>query len=75
MASKNNHTVIDLFAGCGGLSLGLYQAGWHGVFAIENKHHAAEIFDPDSKWSLAFLFGGTWPFEYFEKTYTVKKNS
>ncbi len=28
---------IDLFAGCGGLSLGLYNAGWQGLFAIENS--------------------------------------
>jgi DNA (cytosine-5)-methyltransferase 1 len=28
-------TSIDLFAGCGGLSLGLHKAGWDGVFAIE----------------------------------------
>lgn len=42
MASNNNHTVIDLFAGCGGLSLGLYQAGWHGVFAIEKNPCAFE---------------------------------
>lgn len=28
---------IDLFAGCGGLSLGLYNAGWHGLFAIEKN--------------------------------------
>ena len=26
---------IDIFAGCGGLSLGLYNAGLHGIFAIE----------------------------------------
>ena len=38
MARKNGaYTVIDLFAGCGGLSLGLYQAGWNGVFAIEKN--------------------------------------
>ncbi len=39
-----SHTVIDLFAVCGGLSLGLYQAGWKGLFAIENtklKGHQA----------------------------------
>ena len=28
-------TSIDLFAGCGGLSLGLHNAGWNGLFAIE----------------------------------------
>ena len=34
---QDQYTVIDLFAGCGGLSLGLYQAGWHGLFAIEKN--------------------------------------
>ena len=33
-------TYIDLFAGCGGLSLGLHQAGWKGVFAIEKSPDA-----------------------------------
>ena len=31
---------IDLFAGCGGLSLGLYNAGWKGLFAIEKSPDA-----------------------------------
>lgn len=31
---------IDLFAGCGGLSLGLMQAGWQGLFAIEKSEDA-----------------------------------
>jgi DNA (cytosine-5)-methyltransferase 1 len=30
-------THIDLFAGCGGISLGLYNAGWKGVFALEKS--------------------------------------
>jgi len=33
-------TYIDLFAGCGGLSLGLHQSGWKGIFAIEKSHDA-----------------------------------
>lgn len=40
--SKKNYTVIDLFAGCGGLSLGLYESGWHGLFAIEKNEFAFE---------------------------------
>ncbi len=31
---------IDIFAGCGGLSLGLYNSGWRGVFAIEKNEDA-----------------------------------
>ncbi len=38
MVKKN--TYIDLFAGCGGLSLGLNHAGWNGLFAIEKSPHA-----------------------------------
>ncbi len=35
-----SNTCIDLFAGCGGLSLGLYHAGWKGLFAIEKSPDA-----------------------------------
>lgn len=31
---------IDIFAGCGGLSLGLHNAGWEGMFAIEKSKDA-----------------------------------
>ena len=34
------YTYIDLFAGCGGLSLGLCNAGWKGLFAIEKSPDA-----------------------------------
>ena len=33
---------IDLFAACGGLSLGLHLSGWKGVFAIEKSPFAFE---------------------------------
>lgn len=35
-------TFVDTFAGCGGLSLGLMKAGWHGLFAIEKDLFAFE---------------------------------
>lgn len=34
------YKYIDLFAGCGGLSLGLHNAGWKGLFAIEKSPDA-----------------------------------
>lgn len=37
-------TFIDLFSGCGGLSLGLAEAGWQGVFAIEKAADAFATF-------------------------------
>ncbi len=40
----NNGTYIDLFSGCGGLSLGLGNAGWKGIFAVEKDAMAFETF-------------------------------
>jgi len=42
----NKKTYIDLFAGCGGLSLGLYNSGlWKGHFAIEKSPDAFKTFN------------------------------
>lgn len=38
-------THVDLFAGCGGLSLGLSDAGWKGVFAVEKSPLAFETLE------------------------------
>ncbi len=40
--SAKQYKYIDLFAGCGGLSLGLHNAGWKGIFAIEKSPFAFE---------------------------------
>ena len=44
ISMENNKSLyIDLFAGCGGLSLGLYNSGlWKGLFAIEKNKDAFE---------------------------------
>ncbi len=48
MLSENSNkiagTYIDLFSGCGGFSLGLGNAGWQGVFAVEKDSMAFETF-------------------------------
>ena len=41
-AAVAKKTYIDLFAGCGGLSLGLHAAGWNGLFAVERDGMAFE---------------------------------
>lgn len=48
---------IDIFAGCGGLSLGLMQAGWHGLFAIEKSPMALttlkhNLIDQEGRWQF-----------------------
>lgn len=42
---KSKYTYIDLFAGCGGLSLGLNHSGWNGLFAIEKSPHAFQTLE------------------------------
>lgn len=39
-SAKPRLSFIDLFAGCGGLSLGLVRSGWRGLFAIEKSPDA-----------------------------------
>jgi len=38
--TARKRSFVDLFSGCGGLSLGLMKAGWRGVFAIEQNPDA-----------------------------------
>lgn len=37
---KEPNLYIDIFAGCGGLSVGLLKAGWTGLFAVEKNKDA-----------------------------------
>jgi DNA (cytosine-5)-methyltransferase 1 len=63
--SSPSGIFVDLFAGCGGLSLGLMNAGWKGLFAIEKDSFAfdtlkANLIGPDCRFSYE------WP-EWLEK--------
>ncbi len=42
--AKISNTFIDLFSGCGGLSLGLLMAGWNGLFSVEKSEDAFATF-------------------------------
>jgi DNA (cytosine-5)-methyltransferase 1 len=44
-APTGAQVFVDVFAGCGGLSLGLKRAGWTGLFAIEKDAFAYETLD------------------------------
>lgn len=55
----NDMHFIDLFAGCGGLSLGLSKAGWKGVFAVEKNEDAFKTFSHNFNKNKGLQFD--WP--------------
>lgn len=55
---NGNLSSIDLFAGCGGLSLGLHRAGWNGLFAIERDPMAFDTLQTN-------LVGESAPYDAF----------
>jgi DNA (cytosine-5)-methyltransferase 1 len=64
-------TYIDVFAGCGGLSLGLHRSGWRGLFAIEKDSFAFATLEAN------FLTEGTrfsydWPSWLAKQPWTVE---
>ena len=55
---NSGYASIELFAGCGGLSLGLHNAGWQGLFAIEKDPMAFESLFHN-------MIGGSAPYKAF----------
>lgn len=49
MKKKKKPKAIDLFCGCGGLTLGLKQAGFEVVGAIDNDHIAVDTYKANHK--------------------------
>ncbi|MCL2247543.1 MAG: DNA cytosine methyltransferase [Lentimicrobiaceae bacterium] len=52
------HDYIDIFAGCGGLSFGLHNAGWKGLFAVEKN---VDAFSTLQKNLLEMKNSFSWP--------------
>lgn len=50
--SNSSYTIIDLFAGVGGLSLGFTERGYNLVFANDNNKWAAETFKANNKHTM-----------------------
>lgn len=53
------YSFVDIFAGCGGLSLGLMQAGWKGLFAVEHDVNAFQtlhdnLIGPEARFRFAW---------------------
>jgi DNA (cytosine-5)-methyltransferase 1 len=55
-SGKKSVCFVDVFAGCGGLSLGLLNAGWAGLFAVEKNRDAFNTLAEN------LILGGRYPF-------------
>ena len=71
-SQPNSPRFVDVFAGCGGLSLGLKRAGWTGMFAIEKDPFAfatlsANFLEDGSRW------GYDWPEEIERRAWEIEE--
>jgi DNA (cytosine-5)-methyltransferase 1 len=69
---QTHHFFVDVFAGCGGLSLGLKRAGWTGLFAIEKDAFAFDTLSsnfPDDKGPLSYV----WPNSIERKPWDIRR--
>lgn len=67
-SARDTGRFVDLFAGCGGLSLGLLSAGWNALFAVEQDALAFETLKHnliDGQRSSPFRY--EWP-DWLEKS-------
>ncbi len=55
------YNAIDLFSGCGGMTEGLYQAGYRVVAAIEIDKYAAQTYRANNNQRGVYLFLRRYP--------------
>jgi DNA (cytosine-5)-methyltransferase 1 len=68
--SRKAPTFIDVFAGCGGLSLGLKKAGWKGLFAVEKDAFAFDTLTTNFKGRGKLSY--SWPKSIEKRPWTVR---
>lgn len=61
---------VDIFSGCGGLSLGLLKAGWSGAFAIERNADAFSTYEKNLINSNRFRYD--WPSWFPVKNHDIE---
>ena len=59
-------TFIDIFAGCGGLSSGLFSSGWQGIFAVERDENAFSTLNANLLSGDSSKYNFQWP-QWLEK--------
>jgi DNA (cytosine-5)-methyltransferase 1 len=69
---QKSPSFVDVFAGCGGLSLGLKRAGWSGLFAVEKDAFAFETLSsnfPHDEGPLSYK----WPAGIERKAWDIRR--
>jgi DNA (cytosine-5)-methyltransferase 1 len=77
MPTKKEITFIDLFAGCGGLSLGALKAGFSGILSVERQKNAFDTFKhnliDNTSLNSYGLKGFIWPRSVEKKEYEINE--
>lgn len=69
---NRKYTFIDLFAGCGGLSLGFEEAGFEGLLAIDNWQDALDTYAANRNFSRTLCADiSTITPQFIKKTYNI----
>ena len=64
-------SFVDVFAGCGGLSLGLKRAGWRGLFAVERDSSAFETLNANFPDGAPLSYN--WPADIERKAWDIRE--
>jgi DNA (cytosine-5)-methyltransferase 1 len=71
--SSDSFVHADIFAGCGGISLGLYNSGWKGLFAVEKDKMAFETLQHNLVKKVEHFDWPTWLPQQEHNIYTFLK--